>query len=278
MTVKYNNNSLVDTYLKRLQLNREIPSYHYLEALVKHHLHSVPYETFSKFYYYQTAKNNAFVPSFETFVKNLEINGWGGNCYTLNINFKRLLEVLGFDVHLVLVSPGHIGLMVVIENRAFYVDVGYGSPIMKPIFIQNGVSLSRCGEEIVIKPASDRNRFVIDRKSNGKTFVSKTIVWEPVEEADFTNDINESHLDQDENDMMRRITAVIFKNRSTYYLRNTTLTIFAAKSRRMIEFNDEQQWIQMIESTYGIQPQIVREAADFLKERNITLLSEKKNA
>src|SRR6185312_6806314 len=132
--------------------------------------------------------------------------GWGGTCFTLNMNFARLLSELGFTCSLVRVEPGHLAIMVEINGKKLYVDVGYGSPIMKPIELEAKPRhvMHGFGEEIIFTKLSAET-YEIDRRANGKTFVKKQINWNPLSESDITNDIRSSYDDNDDNITMRRI-------------------------------------------------------------------------
>lgn len=62
----------------------------------------------------------------------------GGYCYELNSLFCRLLKDLGFDAYLVIIhlyradikfnAPAHCGVIVTIDGKKRFADVGYGGP------------------------------------------------------------------------------------------------------------------------------------------------------
>ncbi|MFK4998483.1 arylamine N-acetyltransferase [Bacillus sp. N9] len=166
---------VVDAYLKYLRLDREKPSLNYLQRLIQHQLSLIPYESFSKFHYYSLAPD--YIPPLPVFIQNLLDKGWGGTCFTLNMNFARLLTELDFQCSYLQVEPGHLAIMIEFQNRKYYVDVGYGSPIMKPLELE----AKRChmmhgfGEEIIITKLST-DQYEIDRRSNGKSFVKKSFI------------------------------------------------------------------------------------------------------
>ena len=72
--------------------------------------------------------------------------GNGGLCTTRNPFLKALLERLGFDVCFVsasMVKPDcHIGLLVFIEGKEYWVDVGNGYPYIEPYPIDSGEVVS----------------------------------------------------------------------------------------------------------------------------------------
>lgn len=260
----------VENYLRYLKIDMELPSQNYLQRLIQHHLSRIPYETFSKFHYFY--EGTGFVPSLAVFVENLMEKGWGGTCYTLNINFSRLLSELGFSCSLVRVNPGHLAIMVTLENRRFYVDVGYGSPIMKPIELEakRRHILHGFGEEIIFTQTT-ADRFEIDRRSNGKSFVKKEIEWVPLTEADIKDDIIHSYMDEDQNTTMRRITAVRFNGQECYFLRDHSIKVMTYRNIREIQMRDINKWKKTVQEVYQIEENSLSESIQFLKERGVVL-------
>lgn len=261
---------VVETYVKHLRLKMERPSLNYLQRLIQHQLSLVPYESFSKFHYFSQAPD--YIPPFPLFVHNLLDKGWGGTCFTLNMNFARLLSELGFECSLVRVEPGHIAIMVEVVGKKYYVDVGYGSPIMKPIELEAKQQhiMHGFGEEIIFTKLS-ADTYEIDRKSNGKTFVKKQINWKSLAESDIKDDIRSSYLDDDDNITMRRITAVRFNGHQCFYLRNRSMKIMTFRNISEIKMTDYNRWAKLIQEIFQIDPKSLPETLDFLEERGIKL-------
>lgn len=259
-------------YLSYLNLTLERPSINYLQRLIQHHLIRIPYETFSKFHYFN--HYDEYVPSLEQFVHNLQNRGWGGTCYTLNINFGRLLREIGFDIHFVRVNPGHLGIMVEIDGKKLYVDVGYGSPIMKPVELEarRKQVLHGFGEEITFTQ-KDQSLYEIDRKANGKSFVKKEINWLPLEENDLTADIEASYEDKEENVVMRRITAVRFHGNTCYFLRNGTIKAMTYRNISEYQMRNMEKWKNTVSEIYHFDKESIQESIDFLAKRNIKIFS-----
>ncbi|WP_018664422.1 arylamine N-acetyltransferase [Heyndrickxia acidiproducens] len=260
---------VADAYIHYLKLDREQPGINYLQRLIQNHLSYIPYETFSKFHYFQDGN---YIPSFETFVRNLWEKGWGGTCFTLNINFARLLKALGFECSLVRVVPGHIALMVLLNGKKLYVDVGYGSPIMKPVELEAKRQhiLHGFGEDIIFTQAAV-GRFEVDRRSNGKSFVKKTIEWVPLSEENINQDIQASYNDDKTNETMRRVTAVRFNGRECYYLRDTSLKIMNYRNIREVQMKDFTRWKNVIQEVYQIEEESLAETVEFLQQRGVGL-------
>lgn len=261
---------VVQNYLKILRLDEDPPTLNFLQRLIQHHLSIVPYETFSKFYY--ATKGDDYIPSLSTFVENLQNKGWGGTCFTLNINFARLLQHLGFECALVRVHPGHIAIMVTIGERQFYIDVGYGAPIMKPVELaaKNRHVLHGFGEEIVFTKKS-KDGYEIDRRSNGKSFVKKEIEWRPLTEKDIDADILESYEDSDQNITMRRIQAVRFHGHECYFLRNRVMKVMTLRHISEYQMRDWDKWRKTVQDVYHLDPTSLRESVQFLAERGVHL-------
>ncbi|GIN92926.1 hypothetical protein J6TS1_33980 [Siminovitchia terrae] len=260
----------VRQYLQHLRLEEELPSINYLQRLIQHHLSLVPYETFSKFHYYLNGPE--LVPSLPDFVKNLTERGWGGTCFTLNMNFARLLSELGFDCSLVRVQPSHLAIMVRINGKRLYVDVGYGSPITKPVELEAKPHhvLHGFGEEIIFTKIRF-GEYEIDRRSNGKSFVKKLIKWEPLSEEQISHDIDESYVDSEENITMRRITAVRFNGHQCFFLRNRTMKVMTYRNISELQINEQEKWINLIHEVYQIDRNSIEPALDFLKKRGVNL-------
>jgi hypothetical protein len=264
--------TVVEQYLNHLRLSKEPPTVNYLQRLIQHHLTIVPYETFSKFHYFQHGPD--LVPSLPVFVANLLEKGWGGTCFTLNINFSRLLAELGYNCSLVRVYPSHLAIMVHIAGKRLYVDVGYGSPIMKPVELEAKARhvLHGFGEEIIftkIRPGM----YEIDRRANGKSFVKKQILWEPLSEKEIKPDIDESYDDRDDNITMRRITAVRFNGQECCFLRNDTMKVMTFRNISEIRFHDPERWMEFIRDVYQIEKHSAAASLSFLEERGIQLFS-----
>lgn len=260
----------IEDYLNYLKLEKETPSLNYLQRLIQQHLSRIPYETFSKFHYFQ--KHSNYVPPIEVFVENLKEKGWGGTCYTLNMNFSRLLSQLGFTCSLVRVNPGHLAIMVTLDQRQYYVDVGYGSPIMKPVELEAKRKhvLHGFGEEIAFTQKT-MDKFEIDRRSNGKSFVKKEIEWTPLSETDIIEDIQQSYVDDDANTTMRRISAVRFNGHECYFLRDHTIKVMTYRNIREIQMKDFNKWKTTVQEVYQIDEHSLLESVQFLKERGVVL-------
>ena len=120
-----------------LGLERETPSLHYLDRLIREHQLRVPFETLTKLIDYEPGRRRGdFLPSFEEYVERIVKRGAGGLCWTLARGFHHLLTDLGFDAALMVMNPGHCCVRVELPQGPQYADVGYAAPIFRayPLF------------------------------------------------------------------------------------------------------------------------------------------------
>ncbi|OXM87001.1 arylamine N-acetyltransferase [Paenibacillus rigui] len=261
---------LQDRYLSCLEIERQAPALEYLRRLTKLHLHRFPFENISKLHYYmhQGKIGLGWLPSLETFLDHFEKNGLGGNCYILNAHFGSLLRSLGFQVELVRAMGGNIHLAnkVTVEGRSYYVDVGYGAPLFEPLYLEEQPRFSRCGEEVeIVRLKADR--FMIDRRTNGQSFVTKTIEWAPVSLESFEEAITHSLRDEDENPFMRRIVATLYKQGAAYSVINQKLLIKKNTGTEVHEYINKPEWMDMMSVTFGFTEDMLDQALEFVENR-----------
>jgi len=263
-------------YLNHLQAKLQAPTYEYLRTLVRRHLQRIPFENISKIHYYlhQAEKGLQWLPSMETYLDNAIGKGTGGNCYILNEHFGLLLTSIGYEVDIVRATGGntHLALRVTVEGQPYYVDVGYGAPLFEPLILEEQPHFTRYGEEVRVTKLSE-SLFVIDRRANGQSFVSKTIEWRPVTLDSFGDAITHSLRDEDENPFMRRIVATLFKGDAAYSVVNHKLFIKSDQGTEVHEYTRQKDWLAMMRATFGFDPAMAEEAAQFLHERGVVLFS-----
>ncbi|RKN82008.1 arylamine N-acetyltransferase [Paenibacillus ginsengarvi] len=266
--------TLRNRYLDHLQTLEQPPSLDYLRKLIKLHLGRFPFENLSKFHYYthKGQKGLEWLPDMELFLDNCVSRGMGGNCYILNSHFGALLESLGFQVELVRATGGntHLALRVTIDKQMYYVDVGYGAPLLEPLVLEEQPRFSRLGEEIEITRLGP-GRFIIDRRAGGQSFVTKTIEWEPVRLDDFEEVITDSLRDRDDNPFMRRIVVTLLQEDRAYSVMNNKLFVKTNERTEVHEYTKQSDWIAMMKSTYGLDEEALRSSVDFVAERGVKL-------
>jgi N-hydroxyarylamine O-acetyltransferase len=264
----------IERYVRFLGTDVRKPSLPYLRSLIRLHLERIPFENISKIHYYLHRGRTGLIwlPPLETHLAGMEDRGLGGNCYVLNAHFGRLLQALGFQVDLVRAAGGntHLALMVTVEGRSYYVDVGYGAPLFEPLLLEEQPRFTRFGEEVEITRLGDL-RYLIDRRMNGQSFVAKCIEWQPVSLESFEETITHSLRDEDENPFMRRITATLFREGKAYSVINHKLLVKTDKGTEVHEYTRLSDWLEMLRATFGFQEDIVEEALDFLSSRGVDL-------
>ncbi|MBI4912009.1 MAG: arylamine N-acetyltransferase [Acidobacteria bacterium] len=107
-----------------------------LRLLVRQHLCRVPFENVSKLLLYGREGQGRAIGLGE-FLDGIEFHDLGGTCYSANPFFARLLRALGYEATLLgadMSAPDvHTAIRVLVEGRAYHVDVGYGTPFYAPI-------------------------------------------------------------------------------------------------------------------------------------------------
>ena len=132
----------IDTYLKRLQREREPPSLNYLSKLQEAHMLCIPFENLDV----MNKKHIHLAP--ENLYTKILLNKRGGFCFELNGLFYDLLYSLGFQVYMIEAAVynkkigtfgymrNHMALIVTINNEKYLVDVGYGDSFRKPLSLK----------------------------------------------------------------------------------------------------------------------------------------------
>ncbi|MFD0681677.1 MULTISPECIES: arylamine N-acetyltransferase [unclassified Paenibacillus] len=263
-------------YLNLLQTESTTPDLDCLRGLVKLHLHRIPFENISKFHYYlhQGQTGEQWLPTMDTYLTNITNKGLGGNCYILNAHFGRLLQSLGFKVDIIRATGGntHLALKVTVNNKAYYVDVGYGAPLFEPLSLEELPCFSRCGEEVEITKLGNY-QYRIDRRTNGQSFVTKCIEWNPVSLESFDEVITHSLRDEEDNPFMRRIVATVFKQNIGYSVINHKLFIKTDQSTVVHDYTRKPDWMEIMRMTFGFEADVLEEALEFLKVRGVHLFA-----
>ncbi|TSB47633.1 arylamine N-acetyltransferase [Alkalicoccobacillus porphyridii] len=137
-------------YVEAMNLCIKNPTIEFLNELCKAHLHTFAFENISKLYL--TKKGEQWVPSVEKFINHYSTYQFGGTCYTLNSSFLELLLELGFDGYPIMLGQDHLAIIVKLNQRVYYVDVGSAAPIFEPIDLHTKENASRkfANEEIKI--------------------------------------------------------------------------------------------------------------------------------
>jgi|MDSW01.1.fsa_nt_gb N-hydroxyarylamine O-acetyltransferase len=122
----------VESFLHRIEVNCSQPSPSFLEAIVSGIIEHIPFQNFSML-------TDDWVRPSPHKIKLDMLSGHGGLCTVRNPFLHELLDRLGFSVRFVsstIMEPDcHISLLVNIDNKDWWVDVGNGFPYLKPIML-----------------------------------------------------------------------------------------------------------------------------------------------
>jgi N-hydroxyarylamine O-acetyltransferase len=128
----------LDAYLRRIGIDKEVPTLNYLKRLHKAHLKHIPFENLDIHY-----GQKIILGYDKVFAKVIE-RGRGGFCYELNGLFYQLLLNLGFKCHLISgrvknKETGEFGrefdhmiILLADQNDRWLVDVGFGEGFIEP--------------------------------------------------------------------------------------------------------------------------------------------------
>jgi len=127
----------IEKYFERIGLKfdpDEKPSRAYLERIIKAQLRHIPFDDADVW-----AKGAWPSLAIEDLFNKIIISKRGGYCYELNSLFNRLLLDIGFESYLVIIhlykagfgfnAPAHCGVIVTIDGKKHFADVGYGGPV-----------------------------------------------------------------------------------------------------------------------------------------------------
>ncbi len=146
----------VQAYLARIgysgSMRRDISS---LQALVRAHLHSIPFENFDIHMRVPIVLEEQHL--FDKIIHRRR----GGFCYELNTLFAALLRALGYRVEFVSgrvwrqgrygPAMDHMALSVWVSDTAYLVDVGFGEASFGPLRLAAGVSHQARGQRYALQ-------------------------------------------------------------------------------------------------------------------------------
>jgi len=169
------------------------------------------------------------------------------------------------------INPGHLGIIVSIRNKNYFVDIGYGSPLNQLVELKNedwhGEIL---GEEIFSTYKTD-NIITYDRLYKGKMIVSKEIELNPLKEIDFETDIKASYEDSDTNPFMRRISMARMTGDKYVWVRNNQIMVRETGIEKQIELENIEEWSNYIHKEFHIKREDLQSTIVFLYQRNVSL-------
>jgi len=131
LSIRFTENE-VESFLNRIEAIRSEPSPSFLEAIVSGIIEHLPFQNISML-------TDDWVRPCPSKIKSDMLSGHGGLCTVRNPFLHEFLKSLGFSVRYVsstIMEPDcHISLLVNIDGRDWWVDVGNGFPYLKPILL-----------------------------------------------------------------------------------------------------------------------------------------------
>lgn len=125
----------LDHYLSTINVAQQSPTLAFLKEICFSHLQTFPFENISKIYFHKQ-QIPQFLGDAESFLANYDRYGAGGTCYIQNSVLYTVLQALSFHCHLVKVGGIHMGIIVTIERKTYYVDCGAAAPFFRPILLE----------------------------------------------------------------------------------------------------------------------------------------------
>lgn len=172
----------VQHYLNRINYEGALrPELNVLKHLQKAHLLSVPFENLDIHY------GNSIEPDTNKIYKKVIDKKRGGFCYELNGLFNELLKAIGFSTKIISARVynnekqtfgqeyDHLAILVLIDEKTYLTDVGFGEFVFHPLEIELG--------KIQSDPRGD---FIIETHENGYLKVSKLSAGEKITQYIFS--------------------------------------------------------------------------------------------
>jgi arylamine N-acetyltransferase len=260
--------SVFDTYLKLLDVSRQLPSLEYLTELTTAHITNIPFENISKLYYYH-AKGLKYIPDIDLYLSGIKNNNFGGTCYSNNYHFNQLLNHLGFEAWLCgadMSAPDvHLTNIVVINDNKYLVDVGYAAPFYTPvpIDIKKPYSINHGSDFYKFFPLN-KNGF-IELKQYRDNKLKHGYIVKPIKRLieDFEGVIKDSF--RESATFLNRITIVKFYKGSSISLRNYSLIKITDSKPNKINLIGRQDIVDTIEINFKMPREIIENALSFIR-------------
>ena len=129
----------IQKYLNRIKYYSEVKtSKEVMFGLQKQHLLNIPFENLDIHY------GTRIELDLKKIFQKIIIEKRGGFCYELNSLFNELLKEIGFNTFLISGRVNnengtygqefdHMAIIVILENKSYLVDVGFGRFILEPL-------------------------------------------------------------------------------------------------------------------------------------------------
>jgi N-hydroxyarylamine O-acetyltransferase len=260
-------------YLSILGLDPEPPSLESLRRLVRAQIIRVPFENISKLYLKKT-RGARCIPSLEEHLDGIEQHRFGGTCYANNPHFAELLCHLGYEVALCgadMSKPDvHVVSVVMIGEREFLVDVGYGAPFFDPMprDADEDLEIVYGRSRFVLHPQDQQGCSRMDHVRDGELIHGYRVTPVPRTIDHFGEVIRHSY--SDEATFMNVVVVERYFDDRAVRFHNLSLTESTPHDAVTTEIADKDRLAEAITRHCGFPRDIVREAiADIALEADI---------
>ncbi|MCM2271697.1 MAG: arylamine N-acetyltransferase [candidate division Zixibacteria bacterium] len=239
-----------------------------LSEIVEAHLTRIPFENISKLYY--RTQNRRSLPTLEQYLDGIERYHFGGTCYPNNYFFSQLLRSLGFQARLCgadMSRPDvHLVIMVIIEEKEYLVDVGYGAPFYTPMprDLDHELVMILGRERYLLLPRDGSGRSRMQMYRDDQLVHSYLAKPEAREISQFEQVISDSF--RDEATFMNRLVVARFFPGRSIVMRDLTLTELRGEQSRSQTLGGRKELSAAIREHFGIPEEITREAISGLGE------------
>ncbi|GAF20758.1 MULTISPECIES: arylamine N-acetyltransferase [Shouchella] len=126
----------LNDYLSCINVAQQSPTLAFLKEICFSHLQTFPFENISKIYFHKQ-QIPQFLGDVETFLTHYDRYGSGGTCYIQNSILYTVLQALSFHCYLVKLGEIHMGIIVIVKRKHYYVDCGAAAPFFNPILLED---------------------------------------------------------------------------------------------------------------------------------------------
>ncbi|WP_186725749.1 arylamine N-acetyltransferase [Rummeliibacillus sp. SL167] len=135
-------------YLDLLHINYEFienkTKFEILSKIILNHQLYIPYDTIRKFQDFKSRKELKNLYSHpEDYIVSVKKNRLGGTCLHFTWALYNLLKSLNFNVKILKLEYQHFALAVEIDLKEYYIDVGFWSPLFKPLPLRKSWEINK---------------------------------------------------------------------------------------------------------------------------------------
>ncbi|GAK01627.1 LOW QUALITY PROTEIN: hypothetical protein JCM19055_4809 [Geomicrobium sp. JCM 19055] len=267
-------------YLRLLNVEQKQPSLPFLKKLMKRHRLVFPFENVSKLLIDQYEKKP--IITVDEFLDRRKNYDMGGTCYTLNIQFARLLRELGYVVSYIRPGNEHLALLVGLADskKVWYVDVGTTAPILAPLPL--GIERQTpifAGEKVHLRKGEEPHTFTYVRTIGGRQVSKK---WAFRSDQRYTIDdlvqpIQQSFLENGPYMSCIRIDKWCEHKQRMLSLKNTVLTMRGGGSKTERSIKSLEEMKAVLQDTFHLPKLPVLEAVEQLEARGHFLIQKSAN-